>query len=236
MKKFFAIGILVFLNPAAAGDSKPQNRRVCEFAETGVTFDADFDGARLDEAVLEENGDYRIVIRPENQPINNSAWYAFRLSAETPQTIVIRLTYEGGRHRYHPKTSLDGSSWQLLPADRYRRTESGATLRVDVGPKPVWISAQEMIGLAELSAWTDKIAGLSFVEETVIGRSVGDRPIRQVTIGPEDPKYAVAIIGRQHPPEVTGTLALMEFVETLAGPGDLAEEFRRSFQVLSFPS
>jgi predicted deacylase len=235
MKRTFAIGILLFVSLATADDSKRENGRGFEVAATGVTFDADFEGARLNELVREDSGDYRIVIRPENEPINNSAWYAFRVSAKTPQTITIRLTYEGGKHRYHPKTSADGSTWQLLPADRFDRGEGGATLRVDVGPKPVWISAQEMIGVAELTAWTDEISQLPFAEESEIGRSVGGRPIRQLTMGEGEPKYAVAIVGRQHPPEITGTMALMEFVETLAGPSDLATEFRQSFEVLVVP-
>lgn len=226
---------LLVAGMAAADESKKEYPRVFEFAHAGVTFDGDFDGARLNDVLRDDGGDYRVVIRPENEPINDSAWYSFRVSAVTPQTITIRLNYEGGKHRYHPKMSTDGTTWQRLSADRYQRGEAGATLRLDLGPKPVWISAQEMIGIAELGAWIDKMARLPFVEESEIGRSVGGRPLRQLTIGPENPKYAVAIIGRQHPPEVTGTMALMEFVETLAGPSELAAEFRQNFQVLVVP-
>ncbi len=228
-------GCLLLVGSVAADDSKANSPRVFKLADAGVTFDADFDGGRLNDVVREDSGDYRAVIRPENEPVNDSAWYAFRVSATEPQTITIRLTYEGGKHRYHPKLSLDGTSWKPLPADRYQRQEGGATLRVDVGPKPLWIAAQEMIGIAELTAWTDRIASLPFVEESEIGRSAGGRPLRQLTIRQGEPKHAIAIIGRQHPPEITGTLALMEFVETLVGPDELALEFRRSFEVIVIP-
>jgi len=220
---------------AMAGDPKTANHRIFEFSAGAATFDADFEGARLNDVVCESEGEYRVVIRPENEPINDSAWYAFRITAETSKTITIHLTYEGGKHRYHPKVSADGTNWRRLPGARYQRGDGRVTLQVDVGPKPVWISAQEMIGLAELNAWTDKVARLPFVQESVIGRSVADRPIRQLTIGTGEPKYAVAIVGRQHPPEATGSMALLNFVETIAGPSDLAKRFRRSFETIVVP-
>jgi predicted deacylase len=80
-----------------------------------------------------------------------------------------------------------------------------------------------------------EIALQPFAEDAIIGRSVGERPIRQLTIREGEPKYAVAIIGRQHPPEVTGSIALMEFVETIAGTSDLAIEFRKSFETTVIP-
>ncbi len=108
-------------------------------------------------------------------------------------------------------------------------------LRVEVGPTPLWVCAQEQVGTATLNGWMDKIAELPFVEETTIGQSVEGRPLRQLTIRSGEPAYAVAIVGRQHPPEITGTIALMEFVDTLTGPSDLAVQFRSSFEVLVAP-
>lgn len=220
---------------AASAEAIVQNRPVFEFSTSGVSFDADFEGARLNDCVLDSDGTYRIVIRPENEPINNSAWYAFRVSAAAPQTVTIQLTYEGGKHRYHPKVSVDGVIWRQLTGDCYSQSGESATLRIDVGPRPVWISAQEQIGVAELTAWMDKIAELPFVEDTVIGRSVGGRPVRQLKICNGEPRHAIAIVGRQHPPEVTGSMALMEFVETITGPSELARRFRQSFEIVVVP-
>lgn len=223
------------LNSVAAGDASTESPRVFEFSSSGVTFDADFEEARLNEVAEVSDGEYRVVIRPENEPVNNSAWYAFRVSGETAQTVTIHLTYEGGKHRYDPQISTDGTTWRRLSGNRYQRNQGSVALRVDVGPKPVWISAQEMIGGHELNAWMDRIAELPFVEDVVIGRSVGERPIRQLTIAAGEAKYAVAIVGRQHPPEVTGSMALMEFVETIAGPSELAREFRQAFETSVVP-
>jgi predicted deacylase len=43
------------------------------------------------------------------------------------------------------------------------------------------------------------------------------------------------IIGRQHPPEATGTMALLRFVEELASSTALAQEFREHFRVHVVP-
>jgi hypothetical protein len=226
---------LVTVSLAAAQDPKAESTRHFRFPSNGVAFDAAFDGARLNDCDLENGGEYRVVIRAEDEPINDSAWYAFRITAPQPQTITIRLTYEGGQHRYHPKLSLDGKVWRRISDDRYQSGEDSATLRVDIGPEPVLVSAQEMIGVAELSKWMDEIAELPFVDESVLGHSVGNRPIRQLTLATGEPEYAVVIVGRQHPPEVTGSMALMEFVETIAGPGALALSFRQSFETVVVP-
>jgi hypothetical protein len=205
------------------------------FPDSGVRFHADFDGARLDEIAADGPGRYRAVMRAENEPINNSPWYAFRVTADVPQTLTIHLTYAGGSHRYQPKISVDGANWQRLAADRVTRDKGSATLRIDTGPDGVWIAAQEMVGAGPLNDWIDQLAELPDVEVSEIGRSVGDRPIRQLTISPGDPEFAVAIIGRQHPPEITGSLALMEFVQTIVGPGQLAERFRETFETAVIP-
>ena len=69
-----------------------------------------------------------------------------------------------------------------------------------------------------------------------IGRSVQGRPIYQLMVdaGPKRPAYVV-IVSRQHPPETTGSQALMRFVETLVGDTSLARDFRREFAVLLVP-
>ena len=227
---------LLVLCPAIASRALGKERTpIFSFPTTGVAFDASFEGARLDECILGDDGVYRITIRPENEPINNSAWYAFRVSSKSPQTLKIQLIYEGGKHRYHPKISEDGKKWQRLAGNRYQADGDRVRLLVEAGSQPIWIAAQEMLGVVELNQWMDELEDLPFVEETVIGRSVGNRPIRQLSIGTGEPKYAVAIVGRQHPPEVTGSMALMEFVETLTRASGLAEEYRRSFKTIVIP-
>jgi len=49
------------------------------------------------------------------------------------------------------------------------------------------------------------------------------------------PKGQVVLIGRQHPPEVTGALALLPFVETLLANTSLAQQYRAEFETIVVP-
>jgi hypothetical protein len=210
-------------------------RRTFEFAPAGVVFDTRFDGARLSDCTELGDGEYRIVIRPENQPINDSAWYAFRVTSEAPDTITVHLRYEGGSHRYRPKISSDGQCWIPIPFDAYTHDKRSATLRLTVGPKPLWVAGQEIIGCRELEAWVNDMAQLPFVKACFIGHSLRGRPIARLELTPGERRGCVFIIGRQHPPEVTGSMALMSFVETIVAQTELAGQFRNAFQVIVFP-
>ncbi len=56
----------------------------------------------------------------------------------------------------------------------------------------------------------------------------------KITEAPKASRY-VLVISRQHPPEVTGTLAVLSFLETLAGESKRARAFRQRFTVLAVP-
>ena len=52
---------------------------------------------------------------PENQPINPSPWYAFKIWAEEEKPMWIRLTYPAnGFHRYYPKINKRGLFYKKL--------------------------------------------------------------------------------------------------------------------------
>ena len=163
-------------------ETKAEEPKRFHFPSTGVTFDAEFEGARMNDCILESDGEYQIVIRAENEPINNSAWYAFRIVAETPQTLVVRLTYEGGSHRYHPKIRTDGTVWRRLQDDHLQSDGESIVLRINVGPEPLFVSAQELLGLVQFNEWMAELSELSFIDKAEIGRSVENRPIHQLNI------------------------------------------------------
>jgi len=48
-------------------------------------------------------------------------------------------------------------------------------------------------------------------------------------------KKALLIISRQHPPEVTGFIAMKSFIETIAGDSEQAKVFRQKFKVYNVP-
>ncbi len=253
----FAIALLALLgaisSPAytSAAETKaapprsevvPAPRRAWEFADDGVTFDSQFSAARLSECTRLGANSYAVVTQPENRPINGSPWFAFRVRATAAKTISISISCSGSRLRYVPKISVDGTRWITLPTEAFTpgpKNDEG-TLRVDVGPEPLWIAAQEIISGEVLESWSRSLERLPFVTRAEIGRSVGGRPLYQLEINATPAKAStnpgyVFIVSRQHPPETTGSQALMRFIETVVADTPLAREFRTRFAVLLVP-
>lgn len=214
-------------------------RRTTGFLDAGLWISNEIRGGWLDEVWREGDSLVVVRIRPENTPINNSPWYAFKLWSHEPDTLELRLTYDGGRHRYWPRIRTGAlGAWQPLPQEAVRVDSSAtaATLRLEVGPDTVWVAGQELFTSETFRAWNDSLAGLPHVTLSTIGTSPGGRSLDmlQITADPEALRH-VFLLGRQHPPEVTGTLALLRFVEKLAGDSPLAREFRRHYQVHVVP-
>jgi hypothetical protein len=214
--------------------------RTWTFDPDKVTFDTKFPRARLNECLQLPDGDFELVTRPENKPINHSPWFAFKVSAAKKRQVVLHLRAENGSIRYRPKVSSDGRHWIALPAESFQlsqRPEAGkGILTLEVGPEPIWVAAQELVSGEELEAWSRTLERLPFVTRSEIGRSIENRPLYKLEIGTlPAPVAHVVIIGRQHPPEVTGSLALMRFVEEIVGDSHLARSFRNRYRVLLVP-
>ncbi|GAA5507799.1 M14 family metallopeptidase [Novipirellula caenicola] len=211
-----------------------------ESLDQSVQIDSDFCGGRLNECFEITPTRFQLVVRPERKPINNSAWYAFRIRSHTPKSIKVHLSYQGGTHRYTPRISNDGVVWRdgqhLVSSVHPSGCE--VVLQMDVGPDVLWVSAQELISNADTERWTDELAMLPHVTRSVCGTSVQGRPISKLVIGDpqaESPGY-VFIMGRLHPPETTGAIGLMRFAESIAADSELTEQFRRSFHVVVVPN
>jgi len=226
--------------PSAAIKVTVTPARTWTFDPDQVTFDTNFSRARLNECEQLPGGEFSLLIKPENKPINHSPWFAFKVSAARKRQVVLRLQAEGGSIRYRPKVSADGRHWISLPVESFQlsqRPEAGqGILTLEVGPEPTWVAAQELVSGEELDAWSRTLERLPFVSRSEIGRSIENRPLYKLEIGmPSTPARHVVIIGRQHPPEVTGSLALMRFVEEIVGDSDLARSFREKYRVLLVP-
>ena len=216
-----------------------------------ITFDNDFEGARLNGITQNNDTLYTAIIAAENYPINPSPWYAFKVTSKNPRTIWVHLTYLNAKHRYYPKISSDGKTWQNVDSSDYvlekdpeakNRTFQEAALsesafvRIKVDEKPLWIAAQELITTSVISEWTTGILKNKFVSNEIIGKSPQNRPINCLRIGEDksDSKIMI-VIGRLHPPEVTGQFALQAFVESLCKDSDVAKKFRKEFTVFVVP-
>ena len=70
------------------------------FPDDGVFFSNKFDGARVNKIEKDAEGRYVISILPENEPINMSPWYAFKVWSHRKKDIKVRLIYPAfARHR-----------------------------------------------------------------------------------------------------------------------------------------
>lgn len=228
--------VCLTLVPACNRD-KPKQAQQWSFSDCGTVFDAAFPRARLSECEMLSKGEYGLVIRPENLPVNDSAWFAFKVSAEVETSITVRLRCQGGRLRYRPKISTDGTHWMLLPEEAFTPGpgDNECTLRLEIGRQPLWVAAQELVSTEEMTAWAETLERLPFVTKREFGTTVQGRPLFRLDIGKENATRHVSIIGRQHPPETTGSLALMRFIEEIAGDSELARAFRQDFHVLVIP-
>jgi len=235
---FGAVSRPLAAEPTAAINAAP--RREWIFAEDGVTFDSRFPTARLSEAVRLASDQFSVVTRPENRPVNASPWFAFKVSAATAKPISIQVSCDGTPLRYIPKISVDGVNWIKLPAEAYvpgPKPDEG-TLQLDVGPEPLWVAAQEIVSGDKLEAWSCALERLPFVTRAGIGRSVLGQPLYALELNAAPagtPPGFVVVVSRQHPPETTGSQAMMRFVETLVADTPLARRFRAKFAVLLVP-
>ena len=181
---------------------------------------------------------FELTIRPENTPINDSAWYGFRVDPKTSGTLRVTLKYKDGEHRYNPKLSYDGQNWTVLPKSKTKAVgDDTLNMRLDLDGRSFYVSAQEIMTKEVHDSWSAKIASKPFVTASIIGESVDGYPIQMLEAksGVEKKPY-VMFVGRQHPPEITGALALMPFVETVLGDGKLAKDFRENFNILIVPN
>lgn len=212
-------------------------RTTIGFPAAGVWLSSRLDGGRGSAFRQEDDSAFVVHIRPENAPINNSAWYAFKVWSQESRTIDVRLTYEGGRHRYWPKTRRAGEAWTPLDSAAVQTdTVTGAaTIRLAIGPDTVWVAGQPVKTSSYFERWTDSLAARPHIDRIIIGASPQGRPLHLVRFGDAGATRHVMLISRQHPPEVTGTIALVRFVEELAGDSPLAQEFRRHFRVHVVP-
>ena len=211
--------ILHFATALAAVTGAPAWSVEQSSCTTGLfTLQADYPGARLGPCQMIGPRDLEVRIEPEDEPINPSPWYGFHAYATEPGagTLAIQLQYGPYDHRYTPKTSADGAVWRALPTSAVTVLDEGdAVVRVQPGQGGLYVSAQENIGNSRYEAWLSTLAkDHSDARLIEIGRSVEGRPIRALHVNPEAPRHLL-LLGRQHPPEVTGALALMSFVERL---------------------
>lgn len=184
----------------------------CRTVSASLHFD--FEGASASACTVTGQRDFTLLVTPEHAPpINPSPWYAFRYEAAGDAQVTVTLRYLGGEHRYAPKWSDGSGAWRDLSA---APTEDGkgAVIRLPQGKG--LIAAQEIVTPADTAADLARWSAATGAPVFTLGISHDGRPITAIRLGRADAPRLVVLLGRQHPPEVTGAIAMQAFVDALA--------------------
>ena len=203
-----------------------------------VTVDRNFPSSSRHTCSVDHNRQIVVNVSPESKPpINCSPWYAFRVTPLSPGPVAIKLNYDVCGHRYRPKMSKNFVDWRLVNEDRVSVADdrSSAVITLQLGEEPVYISAQEIFSVGTYALWFERLQPLPFVSIIDVGFSVEGREIRGFAIGNPAAEKVVIVVGRQHPPEITGALALFPFVETLASEHLKAKQYREEVLTIVVP-
>lgn len=216
-----------------------QKKQTYELKDMGVFASNDFDGARLNGFVKENDSTAIVVINPENTPINNSGYYAFNTWSTTPKNFYFKFQYPAGySHRYIPKLKT-GNTWSILDSSFIFKKDSIVTIKLNLSKEPVVVAAQVIESSSDVKKWyTDVVKGKEdFVKLKSVGKSTNGRdlPVLDIYKGDKKNKDIIILLTRQHPPEVTGYYAFQSFLQTILNESGLSKEFLDQYRILAFP-
>lgn len=225
---------------AAADDGADTAADSC--ARGDIAIDGNFPASAFARCTRLGKDHFRLDIVQEDPKVRNcSPWYAFRLSGPAKANVRVDLNYDACGHRYWPKQSSDGQSWMPLSRKQVTVEKKGdvaqATLKLKTGDAPLFVAAQELIVPATYDGWMTAAARSPLVTRARLGQSSEGRPIDMLSIRQPDatPREQVVLIGRQHPPEITGATALFAFAGRLLADDPLAVRFRQRFETVVVP-
>lgn len=236
--------------PASSRSPSRDNGKIWTFKQDGVVFSNRFAGARLSGVTRKGPNHYLLQIDPETSPINLSAYYAYLCVSKNRKRITIEHQYTGesvdGKraavHRYAPKISGDGRRWKTLRSKVAQDDQNArASFRLTVGRRTTWVSSAELLlssdirrSMRQLQKTCKRKGQHCKIQR--LGSTPEGRPIDCVTLGNPKARRHVVLLGRQHPPEVKGTLGLNAFIKRLTGNDRLARAFRAQFKIHVFPN
>jgi len=219
--------MLTFKQPVDT-NSRPiafQEKKQYTFPESGVIFDNDFDGARLNRVIQKNDSTYRVRITPENIPINNSAYYAFEVNSTSTQTLYLQFDYpKPYTHRYRPKIN-SGEEWVIVKKDQMDTLGGRIQLKLENHYGSLVVAAQEVQNSGQVAQWVEaQLMQRPMIDFKSIGKSNLGRPVWVMDIHEGDPKRKpiIVFLTRQHPPEVTGYMAFKAFMEELLSNTELS--------------
>lgn len=221
--------------------SKPityQIRKTWRLDGGKISVSNEFPGARLNDFKQINDTLFTALIEPENSPVNKSPWYAFKIWSDKSQEIYIQMEYqEDYQHRYYPDISNDLKTWQPVDSSKVSTDSINmvTTISLKIGPQPTYLAAQEVMTSDYVYQYINTLKNKEFISSRIIGYSTLGKEIPLLTIGNKDSRKIIVVLGRQHPPEATGFLALQKFIDEIVNKDQLAQEFREEFLTLLIP-
>ena len=200
------------------------------------TIDARYDAGAFAKCKFKSDDRVELTIKPEDHKVVvEQPWFSFKVTAASSDTIHIRLKFPDAYSRYWPKISTDGVSWRRAAEDSVttRKNKKEMDVVVDATPGGTWVSAQELITQSYYDTWLAELSAHEEITVATIGTSTEGRPI-QLAKTANKPEV-ILLLGRQHPAEVPGALAMRDFIDVVLGESELAREFRDRFALLIVP-
>ena len=222
--------------------SKPikfQEEKVFSFSKSGVYFSNDFQGARLNAVKQLNDSTFILSIWPENEPINSSPFYAFKIWGETSKNVFLEFDYPTGyEHRYVPKILTD-ENWMIADSISFQQSEEKSVLRLVLDNKAKIVSGQELNSSDTVYQWVENLieGKADFVRFKEIGKTKLNRPFKVIDINKNNSKNKPIVVftTRQHPPEVTGYFAFQSFITNILEESELSSAFLEKYRILAFP-
>ena len=225
---FIGLLLVVVAVPAAAADRFCQNGN--------FTIDARYDGGNFDRCKFRGINKVELTIRKEDKEVVvDQPWFSFRVTARQPGELRIKLKFPQAYARYWPKLSADGTTWRRAADNNvtFLKKKKHLELTVDVDAAGTWVSAQELLTAAYYDDWLAELDALTDFNVAKIGQTVNGRPIHLVKNA--NKPEVIILLGRQHPAEVPGAIAMREFVNTVVADTELARAFRERFTLRIIP-
>ena len=227
---------LATVHIACCATPRPVSQDYCQSG--AILLDAHFDGGQLGSCTVSGDGVFDLTLFPEDEPpINESPWYAFRVSGRQGDDVTIRMQFHDdyGYARYWPKISGDGTSWERAREDQVTVSADGASVEVslELDRGRMWIAGQEVLTQSFYRRWINELESRPGVDARLLGKSIQGRPIYLAETA-DRPEF-ILMIGRQHPPEVTGAIAMHSFTDTILADTELARQFRNRFKLAIVP-
>lgn len=218
---------------------KEQIKSTFILPELGVYISNEFDGARLNGVIKENDSSAIIRINPENSPINNSPYYAFQTWADTPKPFYYTFQYPlGYKHRYIPKIKRK-NSWNVIDSVDIFKNDTIITIKINLDKTPIIVAAQEIQSTKDVKNWYENLVKdkIHFIKIKNIGNSTLGRnlPVLDIYKSGKKNKDIIVLLTRQHPPEVTGYYAFQSFLKTIINDSELSNRFLNKYRVLAFP-